>query len=228
LIVIRPEPGAQATCLAAQALGLEAEAFPLFAVRPLGWDAPAREDIDALLLGSANALRHGGPEIERYRGLPAYAVGETTAEAARDAGLDVVLTGTGGLQGLLGRIDPAHRRLLRLAGRERVSLEIPAHFSVLTREVYASEALPMPATLAARLSAPCLVLLHSGEAARHFARLCDQSGIARAGIHLAALAPRIAEAAGNGWATLATAPTANDSALLALARELCQGFTPGS
>ena len=184
--------------------------------------------MDALLLGSANALRHGGPEIGRYRGLPAYAVGDTTAEAAREAGLDVVLTGIGGLQSLFGRIDPEHRRLLRLAGRERVSLDIPAHFSVLTREVYTSEALPLPEALAVQLSAPCLVLLHSGEAARHFARLCDQSGIERMNIHLAALAPRIAEVAGTGWATLATAPTANDAALLALAKELCQGFTSGS
>lgn len=225
---MRPAPGAEATCTAARALGLEADAFPLFAVHPLRWEAPARAEVDALLLGSANALRHGGADLARYRGLPAYAVGETTAAAARAAGLDVVRTGTGGLHGLLGHIDPAHRRLLRLAGRERISLEIPAHVTVLTREVYASQALPLPGALAARLRTPCLVLLHSAEAARHFARLCDSAGIVRSQIHVTALGPRIAAAAGTGWAGIAAAPTATDAALLALAKELCQGFTPGS
>lgn len=209
-------------------MDLDARAFPLFAVRPLAWQPVAREAVDALLLGSANALRHGGAALERYRGLPAYAVGERTAEAAREAGLDVVLTGSGGLQGVLGRIDPSHRRLLRLAGRERIVLDIPAHLTIATREVYASEPTPMAEPLAALLATPAVVLLHSGEAAAHFAGVCAQGGIDRAPIRLAALGPRIAEAAGTGWASIAIAPEPNDAALLALARDLCQGFTPGS
>lgn len=228
LIVIRPEPGAEATCTAARKMGFVAHACPLFAVRARDWEPVPRETIDALLLGSANALRHGGPALDIYRGLPAYAVGERTAEAAREAGLDVVLAGSGGLQGVLGRIDPAHRRLLRLAGRERIVLDVPHRLSIITREVYASEALPLPAGLADLLAHPALVLLHSGEAAAHFTRACDSAGIDRATIRLAALGPRIAEAAGRGWAAIAIAPEPNDAALLALARDLCQGFTPGS
>ncbi|WP_395328844.1 uroporphyrinogen-III synthase [Novosphingobium sp. BL-8H] len=209
-------------------MSLDARAFPLFAVRPLDWQPVARETIDALLLGSANALRHGGAALERYRGLPAYAVGERTAEAAREAGLDVILTGSGGLQGVLGRIDPAHRRLLRLAGRERIVLDLPPSLSITTREVYASEALPLSDRLKALLAKPAIVLLHSGEAAAHFAGACAEAGINRAAIRLAALGPRIAEAAGFGWAAIAIATEPNDAALLALARDLCQGFTPGS
>lgn len=227
-MVIRPEPGALATCAAARDMGLDARAFPLFAVCALDWEPVARESVDALLLGSANALRHGGRALELYRGLPAYAVGERTAEAAREAGLDVILTGSGGLQGVLCRIAPPHRRLLRLAGRERIVLEVPEDLAITTREVYASEALPLPEALAALLARPTVVLLHSGEAAAHFAGACAAAGIDRAQIRIAALALRIAEAAGTGWAELAIAPEPNDAALLALARDLCQGFTPGS
>lgn len=228
VLVLRPEPGASATVLAARALGLDAEAFPLFAVLPLAWEPVAREEVDALLLGSANALRHAGAGLERYHGLPAYAVGASTAAAARLAGFDVVAAGEGGLQALLGALRPGHRRLLRLAGRERVVLDVPAGVEVTTREVYASEPLPLPAELLARLAAPALVLLHSGEAAAHFARGCDAAGVARDRLLLAAIGPRVAARAGAGWAMLRSAPAPTDAALLALAARMCQEALSGS
>ena len=80
-IVIRPEPGCAATVAAARDWGLEAHGFPLFAVQPRDWSPPAASDVDALLIGSANALRLGGPALEGLRGLPAFAVGAATAEA---------------------------------------------------------------------------------------------------------------------------------------------------
>ncbi|HUD28643.1 MAG TPA: uroporphyrinogen-III synthase [Novosphingobium sp.] len=222
VLILRPEPGASATLAAARDAGLSARAFPLFHVRGLSWDPVPREEIDALLLGSANALRHGGPDLAAYRGLPVYAVGETTAEAARAAGLDVVATGRGGLQAMLDALEPGHRRLLRLAGRERVELAIPRGVEVLTREVYASEPLPLPPQLVDLLARPALVLLHSGEAAAHFACRCDEAGIDRARIRLAAIGPRVASRAGAGWAALRSAPTPVDAALLALAARMCQ------
>ena len=218
LVVIRPQPGCDATVAAARALGMEAHGFPLFAVVPVAWEAPARDALDALLLGSANALRHGGEGLARYGGMPAYVVGRTTAQAAQAAGLDVVETGTGGLQSALDRVRPGHRRLLRLSGRERVTLAAPEGVAIAERTVYASQPLPMPPALVALLSGPALVLLHSGEAARHFADLCKD----RAHVALAAIGPRVAQAAGEGWAALGIAATPDDTALLALARRMCQ------
>ena len=116
VIVIRPEPGAAKSLEAALGLGLDAHAFPLFAVRTLPWEPVARDEVDALVLGSANALRHGGEALEDHRGLPAYVVGAATAKAASAAGLEVVATGQGGLQSVMPELDPAHRRLLRLTG----------------------------------------------------------------------------------------------------------------
>ena len=82
---------------------------------------------------------------------------------------------------------------------------------------------PIPADLADLLTSPRpLVLLHSAEAARHFAAECARLALPRASIHLAALGPRVAEAAGQGWASLHMASATSDEALLALARQLCQ------
>lgn len=222
VIVIRPEPGASATRSAARTLGLDAHAFPLFTVHRLEWQAPPHGQFDALLIGSANVLRHGGAALSQYQHMPAYVVGETTALAAREAGFDVVAVGSGGLQGVLDSIDLVHARLLRLAGRERVPLTLPAGASMETREVYASEPQPLPPSCTAMLVHGALVLLHSGEAAAHFSRACDEAGLDRSQIALAALGPRIATRAGAGWGAVRCADSATDAALLALAKEMCQ------
>lgn len=222
VIVIRPQPGCDSTVGAASEMGLDARGFPLFEVKPLAWDPPDAGEVDALLIGSANALRHAGAALGVYRGKPAYAVGETTAQAAKAAELDVVVTGKGGLQEVLGLVQTRHRRLLRLAGQTRVALSAPEGIAIVEREVYCSEPLPMPAELEEMLRNPALVLLHSAEAARHFADECDARNIERSAISLAALGPRIAQSAGSGWAELATAEKPEDKALLALAKQMCQ------
>jgi uroporphyrinogen-III synthase len=222
VIAIRPQPGCDATVAAARAAGLDARGFPLFEVRPLSWQPPPAASFDALLLGSANAPRHAGPGLETYRGKPAYAVGATTAEAATAAGLDVVAVGSGGLKTLMPRLAPDHHRLLRLSGRERLMLTPPRGVSIRECVVYASEPLPLPPALSPLLRRRAVVLLHSAEAAQHFAELCDAHRIDRAGLSIVAIGPRVSRAAGAGWAAVATAGTPGDTAMLALARELCQ------
>ena len=222
VIVIRPQPGCQASVAAACAAGLDAHGFALFEVRAVDWDPPDPATVDALLIGSANALRHGGEALARYRGKPAYVVGEATAEAARRAGLAVAATGEGGLQAVLDGIGRESARVLRLAGRDRVALAPPEGVRLVERIVYASDPLPMSADCARLLAQGAVVMLHSAEAARHFAGQCDAHGIARGRVELAALGPRIAEAAGQGWAAIAASERPTDHALLALARDLCQ------
>ena len=227
LIVIRPQPGCDVTVRAAREMGLKASAHPLFEVRPLSWQAPDPDQFDALLIGSANALRHGGPALARYRGMPIYAVGETSAAAARDAGLLVADVGEGGLQTLLGMLHSGHKRLLRLTGRARVDLAPPPGVTITELVTYASEPRAMPQELPELLAGGAVVLLHSGEAARHFAATCDAERIARGRVAVAALAPRIAAASGGGWATVEAATEPRDQALLALAARMCQ-HGPGS
>jgi uroporphyrinogen-III synthase len=221
LHVIRPEPGCSATVTAARELGLDARGAPLFEIHPCAWDLPDGR-FDAVLAGSASAFRHGGESLARLHDLPVYAVGEATSEAARDLGFTIAATGTGGLQELLARIDPSHRRLLRLAGAERVMLEPPKGTELVERVVYSSAALAMPDELAEELRTGGIVLLHSAAAARHFAAECDRLAITRGGLSLAAIGPRVAAAVGDGWGTIVSAIQPNDAALLALARGMCQ------
>lgn len=226
VVVIRPDPGLARTAQRFRAAGLPVVAEPLFRVVPTPWESPAPEDVDALLLGSANALRHGGEGLEQYRGLPVYAVGEETAAAARNAGFAVQRVGTGGLQALLDELTPrdgSELRLLRLAGAEHVPLECPAGIELVTRVVYAVEALPLPTPLRAIFAAGAVVLLHSGEAATHFAAECDAASVPRDQVALAALAPRVAQRAGSGWRCVAVADAPNDAALLAAVLNLCKG-----
>lgn len=227
LVVIRPQPGCDASVAAATKLGLDASGFPLFEVRPCDWELPQPDTFDALLIGSSNALRHGGAALDALKGRPAYAVGETTARACRDAGLEVLATGEGGLQQVLSRLDPAHRRLLRLTGAARVALEPPPGVTVTERIVYASEPVPMPAALAELLRQPAVVMLHSAEAARHFRQQCEADAI-DPGLHaLACIGPRVADAAGAGWRAVRAATVPSEEALLALCCEMCKEGADG-
>jgi uroporphyrinogen-III synthase len=226
VIAIRPEPGCTATVDAGRAIGLAIQGSPLFEVRPLPWDAPGPDEVDALLLGSANAARQGGSELDKFRAKPVYAVGETTAKAAEAAGFTIAAVGQGELQALLGTLS-GPLRLLRVTGAEHVPLAPPAGVEVETRIVYASVPLLLSSPLAERLREGALVLLHSAAAARHFAAECDRLQVPRRAIGLAALGPRISAAAGKGWREVRSAPEPREAALLALAREMCHVLRGG-
>ncbi len=201
-------------------MGLTIAAHPLFAAMAVDW-APPAGPFDAILLGSANVMRLAGPKLFGLTDLPAYCVGEATADAARAAGFTVAGMGHGGLQSVLPQADQ-HRRLLRLSGEARVPLDPPPGVELVTVTCYRVAARPVDAALAGLLQSGALVLLHSGEAAAHFAGEVDRLGIPRTRLHLACLAPRIAERAGTGWAALAVAERPDDRTLLALAGQMCQ------
>lgn len=215
LAVLRPEPGWSATAAAAAALGLKVIGAPLFEIVPVAWLLP--EATDAVLLGSANAVRHAGPALKALIDKPAYAVGEATAAAARAAGFTTLVTGSEDLAALTRRIAPSHRRLLRLAGQERTAMPPLSGHEVTERIVYAA----VPCALR-NLAAPAVIMLHSARAALHFAAECDRLALPRAGLALAALSPQIADAAGGGWSARRSALEPTDAALLALARDMCE------
>lgn len=220
IVAIRAEPGCSATVAAGREYGLDILPIPLSEIRPLEWALPHGE-FDAILLGSANALRHGGPLVDHLVEKPVYAVGETTAAAARERGFQVARTGTGRLQPVLDSLAGERLRLLRIAGRERVPLTPPPGIAIETVAAYESVPLPLSPGDAETLRRGAVVLLHSAASARHFAGECERLAVHRAAISLAAFAPRIAASAGSGWAAMGTATEPNESALLALASEMC-------
>jgi uroporphyrinogen-III synthase len=226
VLAIRPEPGCGATVAAGKAAGLAIERCPLFEIAPVPWLLPPGH-FDGLLLGSVNALAHGGELVEKLVDKLVYAVGKTTAEAARKRGFAIARADRSNLQDLVDRLAGERLRLLRLAGREHVPLEPPEGIAVETVIAYESRVLPLPAAMAETLRQGALVLLHSAAAARHFAAECERLAVHRGDIRLAALSPRIAQAAGGGWSAVRAAAEPNDVALLALAGEMCHNPPSG-
>lgn len=222
LLVLRPEPGATATIDRARALGLTAIAAPLFTVRPLAWTAPDPASHDALMLTSANAVRHGGADISRYRHLPLFVVGEATAAAARAGGFKPTVVGKGDAADLLETMAQyGVRRALHLCGREHRAVDRPG-LGVVRLPVYAAEAVDrLPEQAVTALEGGAVVLLHSPRAARRFAELLEAADIVRGAVRIAAISQSAVEAAGTGWAATAVAKTPDDPALLAAAFALC-------
>lgn len=223
ILAIRPEPGCAATVALGAKMDLAIAGHPLFAVEPVAWRAKPAENYDAVLLGSANAVRHAGPGLDALTALPALCVGTTTADAARDAGFTIAAIGSGGLQELLPvAAKGGFNRLLRLSGEAHVALSAPAGMTIDALVCYRVASLPIGRPLADTLRRGALVLLHSGEAAAHLAREIDRLAIPRDAIALACLAPRVGARAGHGWAAVEIAAEPADAPLLALARQMCQ------
>lgn len=220
ILAIRPEPGLSATLQAGRALGLEMVGAALFDIRKVAWRCPDAADIDALLIGSANAILHGGDLLDQLRAKPVYAVGQATADAARGAGFAVAATGSGGLQNVIADIAPP-KRLLRISGREHVPLEVPDGIEMETVIAYESVALPLDPDLIGGLGDDPVVLLHSAAAARHFNQECERLQVDKACIDLAVLGPRIASSAGHSWRAIHVSEQPNDRALLEMARQMC-------
>lgn len=214
IAVLRPEPGNRVTAAAIEAAGRRAIRLPLFEARPLAWEVPDPARFDALILTSANAVRHAGPGLAGLAGLPVYAVGEATAAAATRAGLKVASTGAAGSAALLRQAEAAGvRRALHLAARERTIAPGGIVAGIVT--VYASEALPIGADEVARLSGS-VAMVHSARAAARLAEIAD----ARARIAVAAVSGKAAAALGEGWERVAIAADMSGDALVALALTL--------
>jgi uroporphyrinogen-III synthase len=206
LLILRPEPGNSATLAAAQALGLDVLSYPLFAVRPLDWDAPDAAGYTGLLLTSANAVRMAGANLAQYADVPVFAVGSATAKAAQAAGLSNIVIGSGGVEAVLELAGPG--RLLHLCGLHVTDAGV-TNTQVDRRAVYVSDEGSVSGLSHHLANAP-VVLLHSSRAAARLAALVEQ----RSTIALAALSFAVAEAAGTGWQVVAIADKPNDEALL--------------
>ena len=208
LVILRPQPGGDASVAAAGKLGLDALAIPLFRTEPVKWGPVDPERYSGIVATSANAFRHAGPQLAALRGLPVHAVGEATADAARASGFQVASIGQGGREQLQLPAGP----LLHLAGRDH----LPIGDAVETMVVYASRAVePRPAL---DRVAGAVVAVHSPRAGRRLAELVQDRGSTA----IAAISANAAEACGEGWLQVAVASEPREAALLALAAELCQ------
>ena len=114
VLVTRPEPDNEATAGALRARGFAALLAPLLHFQPLPFRADPAVRYRGVIVTSANALRAIAqhPWREQLCGLPLFAVGERSAEAARASGFTRV-TAAGGDVAALRRLIGKH------AGRDR-------------------------------------------------------------------------------------------------------------
>jgi len=125
------------------ALGHEAVIDPLLKIEPVAF-SPPQGIFQALAVTSANAFRAvDGKKLAPFLLLPLFAVGEQSAEAAREAGFSYVTVCGGDAHALAKTIAenlPAHSRVLYFAGADRAqdlaALLSPAEIEVETKVVY--------------------------------------------------------------------------------------------
>ena len=216
LFVFRPEPAAHRTVERARELGLEAIAIPLFELEALDWPEPDPTQFDGILLTSANAVNMGGPQLEHLRRLPVHAVGEATALAAEVAGFGIASIGQGGVEDLLESVE-ADAKLIHLCGEDRRRPDRPKQqISCVT--VYRARTVDAPGGIE-RLRGQ-VAAVHSPRAGKRLVELVPPED--RREITIAAISKAAAEAAGTGWADVRVATVPTDSALLVLARSLCE------
>lgn len=178
VIVTRTQPGNARTVKSIRARGFRAIACPVAqVVRSRAAIHP--DGADALALTSANALqaiRDTGPLL----GLPVFAVGEGTAQAARKAGFSSVTSADGDAEALarsIARALPADSHVLHLSGEDRAGdlggmLEVLG-LTATTRTVYRTR-LARGLTARARKvleDDPAMVLIHSARGAERFLAL---------------------------------------------------------
>ncbi len=219
VVILRPQPGADATADAARALGLGVLVTPLFEIAPLDWTPLEPAEFDALMLTSASAVRHAGPDLKRYAALPLFVVGEATAKAARAVGLDPAHIGSRDAAALVEDMHRAGvRRALHLCGADVVAAEVEG-VSIWRIPVYHAREAGDADSLAARLRADDICLVHSPRAGARLATLVPPE--TRAELSLVAISGNALAAAGLGWADTLAAAAPTDPAMLALALELC-------
>lgn len=220
LLLLRPQPGNDASAVRARAIGLDALQVPLFETRAVESGPIAEGPFDALLLTSANGVRFGAAALDRFADLPLYAVGEATARAAREASHAHVLTGGGDAASTAATIvRDGHARVLHVCGADIRPFD-PHGLSIARQIVYRAVERDESAVgplLDALGSA--VAVIHSPRAGQRFAALIPPGR--RSAFHLAAISPAAASACGTGWAGIAVSPTPDDTALLACVERLC-------
>jgi uroporphyrinogen-III synthase len=227
VIVTRPEPEASATVARLAALGHAAIAAPLLRVVKVRARLPQPGRVQAVVLGSINAVRH---LPARFRGVPVLAVGDATAEAATAAGFRSVASAKGDARDLAAlaarRCDPAGAPLLlataRGAGGPLAADLRRRGFRVIRRVTYATRPLARlaePARAALAGGGVLAVAFFSGSAGAAFARVARAERLTHTlgGITALAISPAVAaKLAPLGLGAVLTAARPDQESLLAL------------
>lgn len=115
--VTRTADGADSTARAIEHLGHKAVVAPVLAVEPL--DVRLDQPFDSVVFTSRNGVRAFAAKSDR-RDAPAWCVGDATADAAREAGFDAIVSSDGDVEALFYLMKakaPRHFRYLYASAR---------------------------------------------------------------------------------------------------------------
>lgn len=182
---------------------------------------------DALLFTSAHAPAMVAHH-EALKAVPAWAVGGTTALAARRAGFHVAGRGDRDGSAIVAAAAAAGvTSMWHIGGADRAPMVVPDGLRIMPHAVYAAELagrLPDRAVSMLRAGRVLATLLFSARAAAHFGALVDAAQLPRTGLRLVGLSPAVARAAGPGWSVIAIARAPSMDAVFAAAERLWQEF----
>jgi len=183
VVVTRPHPQGERTAAALAARGHDVWEVPLMKVQPVAADLSGTWGALALTSANAPGAIADNPARDALLGLPVFAVGRRSAEAARAAGFANVASAGGDVRDLVRllreRRADAKAPVLYLAGEERAADlvgELAAHgIAAEMRVVYRAVTLPFPDELIAALEAGGDV-----QAVLHFSRRSAENYVAGA------------------------------------------------
>ena len=194
ILVTRPRPDGEATAARLRALGFEVLLAPMLRFEPVAFHDDPDAHYGAVIVTSANALRAIEAKLEgsHLLGLPLFAVGEHTAQAARAAGFAKVISANSDAAGLRERILASVKAkalkktnpLLYLAGAD-LARDLPGElgergFTVVTQTTYrmvALSSLPDEARKAFAADQIEAVLHYSRRGARAFIEAVRGAGV---------------------------------------------------
>jgi uroporphyrinogen-III synthase len=194
MLVTRPQPDNEATAASLRAKGFEVLLAPMLRFEPVAFEADPDAAYGGIIVTSANALRamEGQSTVTPLLGLPLFAVGSRTAQAAREAGFHNVIVAGGDASALRDTIVAAARgrklkksdALLYLSGAD-IARDLPSElralgFNIATQTAYKMISVPtLPGDVCDAFAANRVeaVLHYSGRSARSFLDAARAAGI---------------------------------------------------
>ena len=187
VLVTRPQLDALETADLLKMRGHQAIVAPLLRVNFHDGPQVDLSDVQAILATSANGVRALSRRLAR-RDVPVFAVGPQTAQAARDAGFDLVKNADGDAKALASAVSdwavPEQGALVHASGSQRDGVLAKAlsaaRFRIRTEILYdvtEVDALPEVAHHALREDALDAVLLYSPRSAGIFVELVARAGL---------------------------------------------------
>ena len=198
MLLTRPRADSEELASILSRRGYDCIVEPLLSVDDTAAPAPDLRGVQAFLVTSANGARALARWVHGAIDLPLFAVGQASAQAARDGGFEHVFAAAGDVMSLArlvrDRLDPQGGAVLHAAGTVvagDLAGDLAAHgFAVRRIVLYRAEpAAALSPAVRAELAAGTIdaVLLYSPRTARKFVHLVRESGLPLSTIRLTVL-----------------------------------------